>query len=86
VLPSDASGPWLPGASETSQETQRTVDNEVHQIVLDAQAEVTALLLAHRDQLDALAHTLLDVETLDAVEAYAAAGIPAHVAEPDPVA
>jgi cell division protease FtsH len=85
VLPSENSGPWLPGVSETSQETQRQVDEEVHQLISDAQTEVTALLGAHRKQLDNLAHALLEAETLDALDAYAAAGLPAHVAEPDAV-
>jgi cell division protease FtsH len=85
VLPSEGSGSWLPGVSETSADTQQVIDHEVHQIVADAQAAATRLLLDHRDQLDALAHALLDVETLDAIDAYAAAGLPAHVAEPDAV-
>ncbi len=85
VLPSENSGPWLPGASETSEDTQRQVDEEVHQLVTDAHIEVTALLTAHREQLDSLAHALLEAETLDAIDAYAAAGLPAHVAAPDVV-
>jgi cell division protease FtsH len=85
VLPSEGSGSWLPGVSETSADTQQLIDHEVHQIVADAQAAATQLLLDHRDQLDALAHALLDVETLDAIDAYAAAGLPAHIAEPDAV-
>jgi cell division protease FtsH len=85
VLPSDSAGPWLPGASETSAETQRQVDDEVHQLVADAYAEVMQLLGTHREQLDSLAHALLADETLDALDAYAAAGLPAHVAEPDAV-
>jgi cell division protease FtsH len=86
VLPSDSSGPWLPGASETSAETQRQVDDEVHQLVIDAHARAVELLSTHREQLDSLAHALLAAETLDALDAYAAAGLPAHVAEPDAVA
>ena len=31
------------------------------------------------------AHALLEAETLDAIDAYAAAGLPAHVAAPDVV-
>jgi hypothetical protein len=37
--------------------------------------DVTQLLTEHRDQLDSLAHALLDAETLDAPAAYAAAGL-----------
>jgi hypothetical protein len=38
---------------------------------------VTALLHAHRAQLDALAHALVDRETLDETEAYSVAHIQA---------
>jgi len=85
VLPSDDAGPWLPGASETSSETQRLVDQEVHRLIAEAHAEATELLQAHRDQLDSLAHALLGSETLDMVDAYAAAGLGAPEAEPAPV-
>ena len=83
VLPSDASGPLLPGISEISQDTQRLVDQEVRRLVDDAHAEVTQLLIDHREQLDSLAGALLEAETLDAAEAYAAAGEAIRVAEPE---
>jgi cell division protease FtsH len=79
VLPADGQGPFLPGASETSQETQRLVDEEVRRLVDAAHDGVTRLLTDHRDQLEGLAQTLLKAETLDALDAYAAAGVPAHV-------
>jgi cell division protease FtsH len=75
LLPSEAQGPLLPGASESSPVTQRLVDEEVQRIVEEAHGEVTALLTEHRDQLDSLAHALLKAETLDAPDAYAAAGV-----------
>ncbi len=78
VLPADGQGPLLPGVSETSQETQRLLDEEVHRLVEGAHEEVTRLLSEHRDQLESLAQALLEAETLDALEAYAAAGVPAH--------
>jgi cell division protease FtsH len=81
VLPADGQGPLLPGISETSQETQRLVDDEVRRLVDGAHSEVTRLLSEHRPQLDNLAHALLKAETLDALDAYAAAGVPAHVEE-----
>ncbi len=84
VLPSEGQGPLLPGASETSPETQWLIDQEVRRIVEDAHVEVTQLLSAHREQLDHLAHALLDAETLDAPEAYAAAGVPMRAAELTP--
>jgi cell division protease FtsH len=80
VLPSDGQGPLLPGASETSQETQRLVDEEVRRLVEAAHGEVTRLLSEHRDQLESLAQALLKAETLDALDAYAAAGVPASAA------
>ena len=75
-LPSDGQGPLLPGASETSPRTQWLIDEEVHRLVDEAHAEVAQLLSEHRDELDNLAHALLQAETLDAQDAYAAAGIP----------
>jgi cell division protease FtsH len=81
VLPSDGAGPLLPGASETSPQTQWLVDQEVRRLVDEAHAEATQLLSDHRDQLDNLAHALLEAETLDAVDAYAAAGVPMRAAE-----
>jgi cell division protease FtsH len=84
VLPSESQGPFLPGASETSEETQRLVDAEVRRLVEDGHAEVTKLLTEHRDQLDNLAHKLLETETLDAIDAYAAAGVPMRAAELQP--
>jgi cell division protease FtsH len=83
VLPSDVNGPLLPGVSETSQDTQRMVDQEVRRLVDEAHAEVTQLLTDHRDQLESLANALLLAETLDAVEAYAAAGAAIGPAEPE---
>jgi cell division protease FtsH len=86
VLPQDGSGPFLPGASETSPEMQWLVDQEVRRIVDDLHAEVTELLRDHRDQLDSLTRALLKAETLDAPDAYAAADVPMRAAElqPDP--
>jgi len=84
VLPSDGSSPFLPGASEVSQQTQWLIDEEVRRVIDDAHAEVTQLLTDHRSQLDSLSHALLDAETLDAVDAYAAAGAPMRAAELQP--
>jgi cell division protease FtsH len=75
VLPSDGMSPLLPGVSETSEETQRLVDAEVRRIVDGAHAEVTRLLRGHRSNLDSLVAALLDRETLDEADAYAAAGL-----------
>jgi cell division protease FtsH len=78
LLPSDGQGlggGLFPGASETSPQTQWLVDEEVRRLIDDAHGEVTRLLSEHRSQLDSLSHALLDAETLDAPEAYAAAGV-----------
>jgi cell division protease FtsH len=85
VLPSDDRGPLLPGSSETSESTQRLVDEEVRRLVEGAHEEVTRLLGDNRDKLDALVEALLAHETLDEHDAYAAAGIsPAQARSPDP--
>jgi cell division protease FtsH len=81
LLPSDGQGPLLPGASETSPQTQWLIDEEVQRIVDEAHVEVTSLLSEHREQLESLTRALLEAETLDAPEAYAAAGVPMRTAE-----
>jgi cell division protease FtsH len=81
VVPMDGYSPLLPGASETSEATQRLIDEEVHKLVESAHAEVTTLLTEHRQNLDDLARGLLERETLDEVDAYAAAGLPRQGAQ-----
>jgi cell division protease FtsH len=76
VLPRDGTGPLLPGVSEVSSDTRKLVDDEVRRIVDEAHHEVVELLRANRDKLDSLAHALLEHETLDQDDAYAAAGVP----------
>jgi len=76
VIPRDGSGPLLPGVSEVAPETQRLVDEEVRRVVEQAHKDVISLLKANRDKLDSLAHALLEHETLDEDDAYAAAGVP----------
>ena len=76
VLPAEDHGPFLPGASETSPETQRLVDQEVRRMVESAHEDVTRLLDEHREQLESLTRALLSDETLDGADAYAAAGVP----------
>jgi cell division protease FtsH len=84
VLPSEAQGPLFPGASETSAQTQATIDEEVRRIVDECHDAATRLLTDHREQLDRLAHALLTAETLDAPAAYAAAGVQMRSAELKP--
>jgi cell division protease FtsH len=76
VIPRDGIGPLLPGAAEVSPQTQRLVDEEVRRIVEQSHQEVVALLQENRGKLDSLAAALLEHETLDEEDAYAAAGVP----------
>jgi len=75
VAPQDGQSPLLPGADPVSEATQELIDVEVRRIV-DHEMEITEQLLSdNRDKLDSLAETLLERETLDEADAYAAAGI-----------
>ena len=84
VIPMDGVNPLLPGAAETSEATQRLIDEEVRRIVETAHGEVTELLRGHRGQLDSLVSALLERETLDETDAYAAAGLPRDPVEAEP--
>jgi cell division protease FtsH len=79
VIPRDGAGPFLPGAAEVSPDTQRLIDEEVRRVVDEAHQEVLTLLEQNRDKLDSLAAALLEHETLDEEDAYAAAGVPRTV-------
>jgi cell division protease FtsH len=82
VLPRDGTGPLLPGVSEVSPDTQRLVDGEVRRIVEESHREVVTLLRENRSRLDSLANALLEHETLDEDDAYAAAGVKRTAAPP----
>jgi len=82
VLPRDGSAPILPGAAEVSPETQKLLDDEVRRIIAEAHGGVVTLLTENRERLDALAHALLEQETLDEEDAYAAAGVARSQATP----
>jgi cell division protease FtsH len=75
VIPADGQSPLLPGVSETSEHTQRLVDEEVRRIVEDAHEQATEALSLNRSNLNSLASALLEHETLDEAEAYGAAGL-----------
>jgi cell division protease FtsH len=75
VVPRDGSGPFGPGPAEVSPETRKLLDDEVRRIVAEAHDEVVTLLKENRARLDALASALLEHETLDEDDAYAAAGV-----------
>jgi cell division protease FtsH len=76
VIPRDGAGPLLPGVAEVSPHTQQLVDDEVRRIIDELHQEVVSLLQQNRSQLDSLANALLEHETLDEEDAYAAAGVP----------
>jgi cell division protease FtsH len=58
-----------------SPQTLALVDAEVRRIAEEAYADVVTLLREERERLDALAEALLAHETLEAEDAYAAAGL-----------
>jgi cell division protease FtsH len=59
--------------------TQQTVDEEAQRIVETAEREVIDLLERERPRLEALAHALLERETLVQPDAYRIAGSPSGV-------
>ncbi len=81
VAPQEGAGPLLPGVSEVSEATQQAIDAEVRRIIEEAHEEVRNLLDRERDRLDSLAAALLERETLDEEDAYAAAGLERERAE-----
>jgi cell division protease FtsH len=77
VLPSDGD-PRMAGVSDGLLDA---VDEEVRRITDECYAEARRLLRENRDKLDAIVGALLEHESLDEPEIYAAAGIP-RAAEP----
>jgi cell division protease FtsH len=75
VIPMEGMSPFLPGVHETSESTQRLVDEEVRRIVDSAHTEVGKLVREHRENLDSLVAGLLEHETLSEDGAYDAAGL-----------
>jgi cell division protease FtsH len=74
LLPRDGAGPFA-GGPELSQDTRKLIDEEVRRVVEEAHKDVAKLLGENRDRLDGLAQALLEHETLDEDDAYAAAGV-----------
>jgi cell division protease FtsH len=83
VLPAEGD-PRMAGVSDG---LLNAVDEEVRRITDECYAEARRLLREHREQLDAIVTRLLDQESLDEPEIYAAAGIsrPLSVPTPPPV-
>jgi cell division protease FtsH len=75
---------FFPGTGPSSERTRQLVDEEVRHIVDECYVRAIDTLRAHRTQLEALAHALLERETLDEIDAYAAAGIPRRPREQAP--
>jgi cell division protease FtsH len=86
VIPAEARGPFITGAGETSEATQQVIDEQVRRLIDTAHEDVTALVGAHRQQLEALAVALLNQETLDESDAYAAAGMPSRAPDSPEIA
>ena len=86
VLPGGGQGDtWYPGdARQPSESTRQLVDAEARRLVDECYDEARRLLREHRPQLDALAAALLERETLDELDAYAAAGVDHPSVEPLP--
>jgi cell division protease FtsH len=76
VLPhprNEHSVPW--DGNAVAPGTRELVDQEVRRILEDCYAEALETLTEHRPALERLTRALLRVETLDAADAYAAAGL-----------
>ena len=80
VLPAEGD-PRTAGVSDALLDA---VDEEVRRITDECYAEARRLLRAHRDKLDAIVEELLEHESLDEAEIYAAAGIRRSPATPEP--
>jgi cell division protease FtsH len=79
VLPADEDDALL--AATAAEATRELVDSEVRRIVAETYELALARLREHRDRLDALAQALLERETLDEDDAYAAAGFGPQLAD-----
>ena len=75
VAPREGAGVLLPGADPVSEATKELIDQEVRQIVDNELDQVRRLLGDNRERLDSLVDALMEHETLDELDAYAAAGI-----------
>jgi cell division protease FtsH len=71
--PPDQQNPF--GGDGVSPATQEVIDREVRRLLEECYEEALATLRRNRDKLDRLATTLVERETLDEDEAYAAAGV-----------
>ena len=72
ALPPDDDG--LLAHSALAESTRQLIDTEARRIVEECSEHALRRLSEHREQLESLARALLERETLDEVDAYAAAG------------
>jgi cell division protease FtsH len=82
LLSQDGQAWAAPGVEQPSEHPRQLVDDEIRTIIEDAHADVTRLLAQNRERHDSLAEALMQNETLDEAEAYAAAGVTAPPAPP----
>jgi cell division protease FtsH len=71
VLPQDESA----GLSDVSERTRQRIDDEMRRIVGEAHEDAVHLLRDNRRRLESLAQALVQAETLEGPDAYAAAGL-----------
>jgi cell division protease FtsH len=76
VVPDPDRHAMAPWAADTSEETRRLIDAEVRRLLDGAATGARRVLTDHRDRLETLVAALLEHETLDEPDAYAAAGLP----------
>jgi cell division protease FtsH len=74
--------PLTLGGDDTSPATRELVETEARRILDQGYDQALQTLRANRHRLDGLVEALLRTETLDAADAYRAAGVP-YPAEPD---
>lgn len=72
-----------PPVHESSEETAREIDVEVKKLIDDAHARAVQILTEHRDELEKLAQTLLEKETISAAEVDVLLGRKAAVEAPE---
>jgi cell division protease FtsH len=83
VLPGPQDEPTLfpgQGPGGPSEATRELIDSEVRRIVEECYVEAIDTLTEQRGKLESLTRRLLDAETLDEADAYAAAGVPRSAA------
>jgi cell division protease FtsH len=85
ALPREGEQPYTgPLGQAASERTLELIDDEVRRIIDECAGRALSTLDDHREQLEALAETLLERETLDEADAYAVAGIARGAPVPTP--